>query len=231
MAWDTRRPFGHRCLAAVLSSAMFTLPALASDTYQKPLGSVAESARAQLDGISASAGTTVYSGDVVATDSNGALRLQLGTGQLYLSASSAASLESRAGLATVTLARGSALFSLPNPMQFELETPAGTLRGSGTHATSGQVAIVAPNQLVVTASRGALVLDNDGELFTIPEGKSYRIVVEQDESASQGARNTSPKSTRKHRRKLLFFLIGAGVAVAATIPLWNLGSESPHKPR
>jgi hypothetical protein len=230
MAFKTRRPVGHRCLAALLSSTMFALPALASDTYQRPLGSVAESARAQLDGISASVGTTVYSGDVVATDNNGALRLQLGTGQLYLSESSSASLESRAGLATVTLARGSALFSLPNPTQFELETPAGTLRGSGTHATSGQVAILAPNQLVVTASRGALILDNDGELFTIPEGKSYRIVVEQDDSAP--AQGGSPQSAHKNgRRKLLFFLIGAGVAVAVTIPLWNHGSESPHKPR
>jgi hypothetical protein len=230
MPGETRRPFGHRCLAALLSSAMFALPALASDTYQKPLGSVAESARAQLDGISATTGATIYSGDVVATDSQGALRLQLGMGQLYLSASSSASLERHAGLATVTLERGSATFSLPDPIQFELETPAGTLRGSGTHATNGQVAIVAANQLVVTASRGALILDNDGELHTIAEGKSYRIVVEQEDSSSPAVQNAPPKAARKHRRKLLFFLIGAGVAVAATIPLWNFGSESPYRP-
>jgi hypothetical protein len=210
---------------------MFALPALASDMYQKPLGSVAESARAQLDGNSAITGATLYPGDVVVTDSQGALRLQLGMGQLYLSASSSASLENHAGLSTVTLARGSATFSLPDPMQFELETPAGILRGSGTRATSGQVAIVAPNQLVVTASRGTLILDNGGELHVIPEGKSYRIVVEQDDSGSTPPNGQAPQSPRRHRRKLLFFLIGAGAAVAATIPFWNLGSESPSKPR
>lgn len=228
----TRRPFAQRCLAALLSSALFVLPALASDTYQKPLGAVAESTQAQVNGVSAGAGATIYAGDVVSTDSQGALRLRLGTGQVYLSSSSSASLENHAGLATVTLARGSATFSLSDPMQFELETPAGTLRGSGIHATNGEVVIISPDQLVVTASRGALVLDNDGELHTIAQGKSYRIVIEQNDPALSADQNAQPKAARKNRRKkLLFFLIGGGAALAATIPLWNFGSESPYKPR
>jgi hypothetical protein len=202
---------------------------MAADTNQKVLGSIAETNEAHLDGVKALSGASLYTGDVVDTDAQGTLRLRVGSGQLYLSASSSASLEQHAGLASITLARGSASFSLPDPLQFELETPAGTLRGSGTHATSGQVTILGPAQIVVTASRGDLILDNDGELNMIPEGRSYRIVIEQQDQSDSGADNQTPKQAHRHRRKLLFFLIGAAAAVAATIPFWNLGSESPHK--
>jgi hypothetical protein len=206
------------------------MPAIAFPSNQKALGSIAETNRANLDGVSALSGATVYAGDVVETDNQGALHLQLGSGQLFLSPSSSASLENRAGLATVTLARGSATFSLPDPLQFELETPAGTVRGSGTHVTNGQVVILGPSELTVTATRGALVIDNDGDLHTIAEGKSYRIVIEEDDSAPAGANDQAPKKARKHRRKLLFFLIGGATVVAATIPFWRLGSQSPYPP-
>jgi hypothetical protein len=203
---------------------------MASGSNQKVLGSIAETNEAHLDGVNAFSGATLYTGDVVDTDNQGTLRLRVGSGQLYLSASSSASLEQRAGLASITLARGSAAFSLPDPMQFELETPAGTLRGSGTHATSGQVTILGPSQIVVTASRGDLILDNDGELNMIPEGRSYRIVIEQQDQSDSGADNQTPKQAHRHRRKLLFILLGVGAVVAITIPFWHLGSESQDKP-
>jgi ferric-dicitrate binding protein FerR (iron transport regulator) len=207
------------------------MPALGSVSNQKALGTIAETTGSHVDGVSAFRGTNLYSGDVVETDNQGVLRLRLGSGQLYLSASSSASFEQHAGLASVTLARGTASFSLPDPLQFELETPAGTLRGSGTHATSGQVTILSSTQIVVSASHGDLILDNDGELNMIPEGKAYRIIVEQDESAPSAAQDETPQHARRHRRKLLFFLIGAAAIVAATIPLWHLGSESQTDPR
>jgi hypothetical protein len=207
------------------------MPIMASAPDQKPLGSVAQTSGAHVDGVAAFSGATIYPGDVVETDNQGILRLRLGSGQLYLSSSSSASLEQRAGLASVTLARGSATFSLPDPLQFELETPAGTLRGSGTRTTSGQVTILGPSEIVVTASHGDLILDNDGELHMIAEGKSYRIVVEQDQSGSADQNTGAPvQAHKKHRRKLLFFLIGAAAAVAIVVPYLLLKSESPYKP-
>jgi hypothetical protein len=212
------RSFGYRCLAALVSTAVAMTPAMAASSYQRALGTVAEADRARLGSGSAVNGATVYVGDVVATDNQGALRLRLGTGQLSLSAASSASLEEHAGLATVTLAKGSASFSLPDPTQFELETPAGTLRGSGTKATRGQVAINSAHEIVVTASHGDLVLDNDGDFYTIAEGKSFRIVIE-EASNSSGASGDAPKNTQHRKRKLLFFSIAGGALFAATVPL------------
>ncbi|HTU34243.1 MAG TPA: hypothetical protein VMF66_10615 [Candidatus Acidoferrum sp.] len=215
----TERQFGRR-LAAILCAAgalAFATTAARCDD-QKPLGALAETAGAHLNGMSASNGARVYSGDVVETNTAGALHLRLGSGHLLLSASSEASLEQHGKLASVTIEKGSATFSLPDPLQFELETPAGTLRGSGTQTTSGQVEIFGPNQIVVSASKGDLILDNDGELHVILEGRSYRIAIEQDsfETAST-ERKSKPKHAHRHR-KLLFFELAPGGAVADLMP-------------
>jgi hypothetical protein len=213
MPWRGPIPRGQRWLGLLLIAAICATALMASRPSRKPLGTVAEANRAHLRTGSAAIGANVFAGDFVETDENGALRLHLGTGELYLSAASYASLEKHDGLASVTLVKGSASFSLPNPIEFELETPAGTLRGSGENATSGQVAITSEHQIVVTASRGDLILDNDGDLHTIAEGKSFRIVIDEVPTAQPGSR-TSVRSSPRQKHKLLFFEIPGNGLVA-----------------
>lgn len=214
-----------RCLALLLGSALSATPATPATSPQRPLGAVDEAARASLAGRSAVNGATVYVGDIIETENHGTLKLHLGTGRLYLSAASSASLEQHAGLATVTLAKGSASFSLPDPTQFELETPAGTLRGSGTKATRGQVAINGTHEIIVTASHGDLVLDNDGDFYTIAEGKSFRIVIEENSSSSKAGRNPQ-QNFRQGKRKLLFFRIADRASVARNLASPRISVES-----
>lgn len=209
--------FGCRRITAILAAALaIALTAAGLRADQKPLGAIAETAGAHLNGASALNGSRIYAGDVVETNTAGALHLRLGSGHLLLSASSEASLEQHGKLATVTLQKGSVTFSLPDPLQFELETPAGTLRGSGTRATNGQVEIFGPHQIVVTASKGDLILDNDGELHVIPQGESYRIAIEEDSFATVSS-HRKPKRAHRHRR-LFFFLLAPGGTVAAMLP-------------
>jgi hypothetical protein len=188
----------------VLGTAICVTPLLAGGSLERPIGTIADANGARLGNSSAVSGAQVYAGDSVQTSNSGALRLRLGTGQLDLSAASYASLEEHDGVASVTLVKGSARFSLPNAIQFELETPAGTLRGSGESATSGLVAITGAHEILVTASRGDLVLDNDGDLHTIMEGKSYRIVIAEEQTPAEPASSTN---ARHLRRKLLFFQV------------------------
>lgn len=218
---------GSKCVAAVLCAGLLNLPALA--TGDKALGMVAEAEHAHLDGVSAVSGATIYAGDAVDTENPGVLRLRLGTGQLYFSAATAATLSEHSGVAGVKLVRGTASFAVPDSTQFEIETPAGTFRGSGKNATRGQVTINSPNELIVWAVRGDLILDNDGELHTIAEGKTFRVVVE-DQSGSQDQDNTPPKNTRHRKRRLLFFLLFGGTLVGVTAALWIHQSESQTDP-
>lgn len=92
-------------------------------------------------------------------------------------------------------------------------------------ATRGQVAINRAHEIVVTASHGDLVLDSDGDFYTIAEGKSFRIAVEEDSNSSKASRNVQ-KNTRQRKRKLLFFSIGGGTSVAANFPLLPSGAKS-----
>jgi hypothetical protein len=218
--------FASKCVAALLCAGLLNLPAMA--TGDKALGMVAEAQHAHLDGVSAVSGATIYAGDAIDTENPGALRLRLGTGQLYFTGASAATLSEHSGVAAAKLVRGTASFSVPDSTRFELETPAGFLRGSGNNATRGQVTITSPNELIVWAVRGDLILDNDGELHTIAEGKTFRVVIE-DEQDSQD-QNAPPKNTRHRRRRLLFFLLFGGGLIAISAALWIHQSESPSDP-
>lgn len=209
------------CVAAVFGLMLggaAAVPSGTTDSSTKPLGAIAGTTGARLNGGSALSGAAVHSGDIVETDTRGALHLRLGSAQVFLSKSSSASLEQRGSLASLMLVKGSATFSLPNPLGFQLETPAGILRGSGTHATAGQVVVVSADQMVVTASKGNLILDADGQLYEIRQGQSYRIVVEQDHRASISTLNRrAPGEVRGHR-KLFFFLLGNAGTFAAILP-------------
>lgn len=211
----------------MLCAALWDLPAMA--TADKALGMIAEAEHAHLDGVSAVTGTTIYAGDAIDTENPGVLRLRLAGGQLYFSGASAATLSEHSGVAAAKLARGTASFSIPDSTQFELETPAGMLRGSGRNSIRGQVTINNPHELVISAVRGDLVLDNDGEYHTIVEGKTFRVVVEDDQTTASS--NDTPEQRRRKRRKLLFFLIFGGAVVGISAALWHNTGESQYDPK
>lgn len=218
--------FGSRCVAALLCAGLCNLPMMAAG--DKALGMIAEAEHAHLDGVSAVTGTTIYAGDAIETEDPGVLRLRLANGQLYFSGASAATLTEHSGVAAAKLVRGTASFSIPDSTQFELETPAGIIRGSGRNSVRGQVAINNPHELIVWAVRGDLILDNDGELHTIAEGKTFRIVIEDDSATPAG--DESPQAKRRKRRKLLFFLIFGGALVGTAALLWHHAGESQSDP-
>src|ERR1700683_2676310 len=135
------------CLVVLLAGSLLDLPAFAA--VEKPLGSVIQAQEAQLDNAKLEVGTSIYRGDTVGTDAGGGLRLRLGGSRLSLLADSADSIE--------------------------LEIPQGILRAADGQPAYGQVTILSAQEVVISAYRGALVLDNDGELHTFAAGKSYRL--------------------------------------------------------
>jgi hypothetical protein len=160
----------------------------------------------------------------------------MGATQLYLLSASSATLAQRSEAVVAVVARGTVGFSSSGTDQFELEVPEGTIRAANGQSAYGQVVIVGPQEIVVSAFHGSLVLDNDGEIHTIPEGKSFRVVMDLEPaaaapeiSASSDNGNTTP--TKRRRRRLAFFLlfgVGAGVASWA---IWDVLSESSSSPK
>jgi hypothetical protein len=215
-------------LVALLVAGLCNLPSMASS--EKPLGVIAQAERAHLDNTSAATGAMVYAGDRFDTEIGGTLRLRVGASQFYLLASSAATLAQNPSRAMLTLTRGTAGFSSAASGQLQLDTPAGIVRGAEGKPAYGQVTIKSANELVVSAFRGDLLLDNDGEFHSIPEGKSYRVVIESDqEPASGDNKDFHPAENHHRKRRIALYLIVTGVTAFVVYEIWKELSESPTK--
>jgi co-chaperonin GroES (HSP10) len=228
------RLMARLCLVVLLVASLLDLAAFAA--VEKPLGSVVQAQEAQLDNAKLEVGTSIYRGDTVVTDAGGGLRLKLGGSQLYLLADSAATLAQNATAIHAVVARGTVGFSSNGADNIELEIPQGILRAADGQPAYGQVTILSAQEVVISAYRGALVLDNDGELHTIPAGKNYRVTLEWEQADQQ----TSPTSTggdnpiiqprKRRRRKLAFYLIFTGAVAGASYVIWDHLDESPSRP-
>jgi hypothetical protein len=222
------RSFARSFLAMILASSLMNFPAMASG--EKPLGMVIQATNARLDNMSASLGTTIYAGDSFDTDAGGTLRLKMGAAsQVDLLASSAATVTQNANLAHINLIRGTAVFSSPAAEELEIETPAGIVRGADGKAAYGQMTITSANEIVISAYRGNLILDNDGELHTIAEGKAYRVEIEQEPDSTPPIERPYGVH-KKRRRRLLFFILFPAAAGLISYEIWRELSESPYKP-
>ena len=174
------------CLVMLLVTSLLDIPAFAA--AEKPLGMVIQAQEAQLDNAKLAVGTTVYAGDTLVTDAGGGLRLKLGGSQLYLLAESAATFSQNTAVVHAVVARGTVGFSSNGADNVELEIPQGILRAADGQPAYGQVTILSAQEVVISAYRGALVLDNDGELHTIPAGKNYRVTMEWEQVRAASAR-------------------------------------------
>jgi hypothetical protein len=225
------RRLAKSCLIAVLIWALVSIPAFAAD--EKPLGLITQAQDAHLGDANVAIGTTVYPGDTIATDLGGIARVKVGGSQIYLLSSSSATLSQSSNAVHAVVARGTVGFSSNGTDRLALEIPEGILRAADGIPAYGQVTIVGPLEVIISAYRGTLVLDNDGELHTIPEGKSYRVTMDlQPAAAPQGPAGapTGGSVTYPRQRHLLFDLIVLGAATGAGIALWYHLTESPSHP-
>lgn len=232
------RLIARSCLVVVLVIGLLDIPGFAAN--EKPLGLVLQAQQASVDNAKLAVGTTVYPGDTVETDTGGTLRLKLGTNQLYLLASSAATLAQNSTIVHAVVAHGTVGFASNGADKIELEIPEGILRAADGVPSYGQVTITSPVEVVISAYRGTLVLDNEGELHTIPAGKSYRVRMDLEPAAVAPAADAAPQDTqsnnaqvvqprKRRRKKLAFYLIFTGAIAGMSFAVWDELNESPSK--
>jgi hypothetical protein len=217
------RLVARHIVVGLLIAVMLYMPANAAS--EKPLGLVIQAQLAHLDSADAAIGTTVYSGDALDTQEGGTLRLKVGASQLYLLSGSAATFAPSDSGAHVNVIHGTVGIFSVNPNQIELETPLGTVRAAKGSSAYGQVRIAGPEEMIVSAYKGTLVIDCDGEEHNVEAGKSYDVKLEPDSEA--GSQTVSPTNHRKRRRLALILIIVGGEALTGYI-LWREWSESCH---
>ncbi|HEY0702996.1 MAG TPA: hypothetical protein VGD60_09540 [Candidatus Acidoferrales bacterium] len=232
------RPIFRSAIAIIAVLSLLDMSAFAAAS--KPLGMVVQAREASIDNASLAVGTTVYPGDTIQTEDGGSLRLKFGATQLYLLSASAATFSQKGEIIRATVGHGTVGFSSNDSGNVELEIPQGILRAEKGQSAYGQVSIISPLEVVVSSYRGTLVLDNDGELFSIPAGKTYRVDMDLEPAGQPAAaavrdqdqsKDADTIPTRRRRRRLKYALIFTGLVALGSWAIFDEISESPSKPK
>jgi hypothetical protein len=209
------------CLVAILIVSIVEAPVFASPS--SVLGVILEAQHARVGGGAAVDGATVFDGDTLTTFSAGAMRVRLGSAQLYLPADSAAALHRTPDAVSAALQRGTVIFSSTTAGAIEVRASEARIRPRTSQPTLAQVTLVGPNEFLLTCQRGLLEVLVGDEVHAVPEATSFRVLIEPQEPNPQGG----PPHRAGRSRFLLILLIGIGVGTG--IGVWR-ALVSPDKP-
>lgn len=219
---------GTSCLVAILIASMAAWPAFGATA--QPLGLVIQAQDAHLEAAVAAAGATVYPGDGLSTDSGGTLRLKVGGGQIYMLSQTGMRLAQVDGYVQADVARGTVGFSSGSADRMQLQTPMGVVRAAGGKPAYGQVSILSPTQMTISAFTGDLELNYNGDVHEISAGNSYSVSLEADPASSaQGPSGSGTTSAINHH--IIVKVIAAAVVGVTSYILYKELCESPSKVR
>ncbi len=141
---------------AVTLALMLAVPAW---TNPAVVGSTIGSQQARIGGVELTAGTTIFSGDVIEVGAKGLASLNLSGGaQVDLSAESRARLTRAAERVVLELSRGAAVFRSTGSAPLEARIADASIRTMGPEPAVGVLAWKSPTEGVIAARSGKLLL-------------------------------------------------------------------------
>ena len=221
-------------LAAFLTTGLIVSPACAIPKPTASLGTVITANHAHIGESSVEVGTTVFNGDRLATDAEGSIQIRAGAARLLLQGASAAIVNDTDGAPSAKLLQGAATFSTGNARAFTLFASRAIVRADSDAPTIGQVTYLSEKELLVTSKRGSLIVTVDAESQVIPEGSSYRVVLDTLAQGPQGS-GTGKDNKRKGgppqvAGRNYFVPVAIGFAAIVTGIAVSEALESPNRP-
>lgn len=213
-------------VAVVVSLSLLVLP-----TYGAPapaIGTVTSASGARIGATTASVGSTVFVGDHLSTEKMGSIQVRAGAARLMLSGASAVDVAELQGKTPAArLLSGTAVFSTANAAAFVLHVSKANIRAKTDEPTVGQITYVNDKELRVRCNRGSLAISVEDETQFVPEGMSYRVILDPDayyaaEAAGQGPQGAGTRGGRPplragRSRFLLIAIIITGVATGVAL--------------
>lgn len=200
------------------------LPGIALPAQNPPAGVVLQSQAAKLNTIDAEAGTTLYDGDRLETQSKGALSVRSSANQILLTLVEDSLLWMNHDNAVLTpkLDRGTVIFRAETGEGIEVHADDVRVRPHAGVLTVGEVTIK-ECEILVTARTQPLEVTAGKETKLLEEGKTYRV---KRLGACGAYINQAPAAVGQSR----FFILPAALAVG--IGIWGVskGLESPDRP-
>lgn len=216
------------CAIAFVVVGMLNLPVMAASS--KSLGMVVSADHASLDNAKAAIGADIYSGDALATDAGGSMRVKVGSGQVYLLSGSSATLFPQENKVQAKVDHGTVDFSTSTPEQLEVGTPLGIIRGADSQRVFGQVAVLSPSRMEVSAYEGTLLVTAlNGEQKTIEQGQTYEATLAAPEPGG-GQNQAGVGGTGIKWKHVATVAIIGGALGGTALALWLEESESCSTP-
>jgi hypothetical protein len=208
-----------------------------SNAATPEFGTVTTAQAAHVGTAAAFVGSTVFGGDKLSTEADGALQIRAGAARFLLSRASAAQLGDRGGTPSATLYSGTALFSTANADAFVLRASNAEIWPQTDAPTVGQVSIVNAKELLVLCKRGALMVSVGGETQIIPAESAYRVMLAPETAsgpepgqgprgAGAGGQGRPPIFTGRSN----FVKVAIGVTAVLTFFAVDEALESPDRP-
>jgi hypothetical protein len=174
-------------LTALVIAGLIQGPAIADAAGgYSPVGLVLQADRARVGDDWAATGATVFDGERLWTDNAGSLRVRLGGSQAYLPPKSAAIVHQADGGFAANLQVGTVVLSSASGDSFHLVANGATIQPHTNQPTVAQVTLVSPSELLLYSRRGALEVFMEDQLEIVPEGGSYRMMIQPADPSPQG---------------------------------------------
>jgi len=213
-------------LAVVVSLSLFVLPT--NGAPASAIGTVTSASGARIGAAPASVGSTIFVGDHLSTEKLGSIQVRAGAARLLLSGASAVDVAQLQGTTpAATLLSGTVVFSTANAKAFVLHASKADIRAKTDEPTVGQITFVNDKELRVRCNRGALAISVEDETQFVPEGMSYRVILDPDsyyaaEASAQGPQGAGSRGGRPplragRSRFLLIAIIITGVATGVAL--------------
>jgi hypothetical protein len=221
----------RRALATMLVFLMAGVPVPARPATAAnllPLGTVTQASRAHFNAATVTSGATIYDGDGLSTEPEGALQFRGSAALLYLPGASGVTLHGQQNGMQAQLRNGTVVFSTARAAGMEVLADEAFIRPVADGPTVAQVTIIGPKELQISARRGALQFSYAGETEKLAGGASYRILLDQPDSPPWPQSQRGPVKAGHENRMFKIIVI---VAIA-WITEWGVHEvfESPDRP-
>lgn len=221
----------RRTLAAMLVFLLAGIPLpahTAGPANQLPLGVVIQASGAHFNATTVSVGATIYEGDGLFTEADGALQFRAPAALLYLPGASGVILHGLPNGKRAVLRLGTVVFSTAKSAAMEILADEAVIRPAADGPTVAQITLIGPKELQISARRGALEFSYAGETEKLAEGVSYRVLLDQPEGPAPPQPQQAPVKAGREGKKFKIVVI---VAIG-WITEWALHEvfESPDRP-
>jgi uncharacterized membrane protein len=204
-------------LAATLALPAGAAPVSTAETA-KALGTLAGGEAARIRNVTAVPGTTIFSGDVVDTGSQGKAFIALSGGaQILLGADSRARLTKSEGPVELQVLRGVARFRITADAPLVGKLADATLHADSRSSAIGLISLVAPNRALIGAEKGELRLKTarTNRSVVLREGEAVEVTLGPDPAAPP----PPPATALTNTQTAIIITISAILALAIGLKL------------